>query len=280
MFTLANTLCLLPVFLSSLFTATDTPVSNTIPSVTVFTSTPVCSTLSDGEIPFYNGSFDQALEYAQKEGKLLFVDFYADWCVPCQIMDETTFKDEFLEDYIIKNTVPIRVDVENEAEYDRLKKRFDVRTLPTMLVFNTSGSEKLRFEQTASASRLLYSMEKVNTPENRIKVLSVETVRPNTTTKPEIDTDHDKKVEKDSKITAWGVQIGAFPEMKYAMNHLEGLREFSTDFWVDDAPKNGRKIYRSVLGNFRTEEDAIRLRDLLQEKMELSGVVRNLPIKQ
>ncbi|MFR7808940.1 MAG: thioredoxin family protein [Butyricimonas faecihominis] len=43
---------------------------------------------------FFEGSLDQALEVAKKEGKLVFVDFYADWCGQSKQLAKVFSKDE------------------------------------------------------------------------------------------------------------------------------------------------------------------------------------------
>ena len=35
-------------------------------------------------IKFFKGTFSEALVKAKQENKILFVDFYAVWCVPCK----------------------------------------------------------------------------------------------------------------------------------------------------------------------------------------------------
>jgi len=44
-------------------------------------------------IKFFKGTWEQALEKSEEEGKLIFLDAYASWCGPCKIMARTTFKD-------------------------------------------------------------------------------------------------------------------------------------------------------------------------------------------
>ena len=38
-------------------------------------------------------SYDEAFEKAKKAPKLIFVDLYADWCVPCRIMEANVYSD-------------------------------------------------------------------------------------------------------------------------------------------------------------------------------------------
>ncbi|MCE2461882.1 MAG: thioredoxin family protein, partial [Pseudomonadales bacterium] len=44
-------------------------------------------------VEFHDLAFDRALERAASEDKLVFVDFFTTWCVPCKEMDATTFQD-------------------------------------------------------------------------------------------------------------------------------------------------------------------------------------------
>ena len=37
-------------------------------------------------IRFFQGSWKEALQQAKKEGKMIFMDCYADWCGPCRSM--------------------------------------------------------------------------------------------------------------------------------------------------------------------------------------------------
>ena len=37
--------------------------------------------------------YTEALEKAKDSKKLVFVDLYADWCIPCRIMDANTYSD-------------------------------------------------------------------------------------------------------------------------------------------------------------------------------------------
>lgn len=42
-------------------------------------------------IVFFEGDYQAALAKAKQENKMLFVDFYADWCGPCKKMAKEVF---------------------------------------------------------------------------------------------------------------------------------------------------------------------------------------------
>jgi thiol:disulfide interchange protein len=42
-------------------------------------------------IQFFGGSWDEAIETAKKEHKLIFMDAYAEWCGPCKRMAKEVF---------------------------------------------------------------------------------------------------------------------------------------------------------------------------------------------
>jgi len=69
---------------------------------------------------------DEALARARKERKPVVLDFFAEWCVPCQRMEKTTFKDERVR-ALLERCVFVRVDTD---EHTDIAKRMAVEGLP------------------------------------------------------------------------------------------------------------------------------------------------------
>jgi thiol:disulfide interchange protein len=57
------------------------------------------------------------------EGNRVFIDFYAEWCGACQIMDQTTFADTVVLDVLEAGYVFVKVDTD---KYPEAGKHFDV----------------------------------------------------------------------------------------------------------------------------------------------------------
>jgi len=69
---------------------------------------------------------DQALAQAQKEGKPVVLDFFAEWCAPCRRMENTTFNNERVKT-LLERCVFVRIDADKLPE---LAKRMAVEGLP------------------------------------------------------------------------------------------------------------------------------------------------------
>ncbi|MBX9838979.1 MAG: thioredoxin family protein [Silvanigrellaceae bacterium] len=72
--------------------------------------------LNDKSIIQWHSNFDEAVAIAQKTGQPIIFDVWAEWCVACLEMKETTWKDKKLIDYINKNFIPVKLDYTNLPE--------------------------------------------------------------------------------------------------------------------------------------------------------------------
>jgi thiol:disulfide interchange protein len=92
-------------------------------------------------IDFKKLSLDQALNLAEEQGKLVFIDAFTTWCGPCKKMARTTFKNEEVGAYFNEHFISIKVDMER-GEGPKLEKKYDIRSYPTLLFLETSGKQK------------------------------------------------------------------------------------------------------------------------------------------
>ena len=84
---------------------------------------------------------EQELAAASAEGKIVMLDFYADWCVTCIEMEEDTFTDPEVK-RVLSGVVLLQADVtRNNAEDQQLLERFQLFGPPAILFFGTNRQE-------------------------------------------------------------------------------------------------------------------------------------------
>lgn len=87
------------------------------------------------------------------KNRLVLVDFWASWCAPCRIMAPV------LNDLADELNSDSRVGKVNIEEYQSLAQRFQVRNIPTMILFR-NGKEINRFVGVKSKDFLLQQIQK------------------------------------------------------------------------------------------------------------------------
>ncbi len=103
----------------------------------LFTILPLMIFAQDN-IHFTEKSFNEILEKAEKENKLIFLDAYAAWCGPCKLMEKNVFTKKEIADYYNKNFINAHFDME-KGEGRELAAKYRVNSYPTLLFLNSKG---------------------------------------------------------------------------------------------------------------------------------------------
>ena len=97
---------------------------------------------------FEKGTLKELLALADEQDKYLFVDVYATWCGPCQIMAKQIFPQQKVGEFFNKTFVNVA-------------KRYSVKAYPTFLILDSDGEEVGRIVGGADADRFIEEVRKV-----------------------------------------------------------------------------------------------------------------------
>ena len=101
--------------------------------------TSTLSTNSKTKIVKSIADIEKAVIIAKQNGKPVMLDFYADWCVSCKIMEKTTFADPKVRE-LLQQILVLKADVTANDEVDKaLQRHYQVIAPPTLLFFDTQG---------------------------------------------------------------------------------------------------------------------------------------------
>lgn len=106
----------------------------------------------------------EALEQARLEAKPVMIDFYADWCGPCHLLDRAVFSQPEVAD-ASRAWVCLRVDAthQNDPSVRPLLEAYFIQAFPSVLFFGKDGQERriLRLMGVESKERFLGRMRAV-----------------------------------------------------------------------------------------------------------------------
>ena len=86
-------------------------------------------------------SVSEGLASAKEKGKPAFIDFYADWCPPCQQMEKVTFRDKRVIEELAR-FIAIKADLTNSSSKGQsAAKEYGVQAIPTYVFISTQGKQ-------------------------------------------------------------------------------------------------------------------------------------------
>lgn len=116
---------------------------------------------SSSSSPKYSGvsftkskSLQPLLDRAKAENKLVFLDFYTTWCLPCRVMDEEVFSLTGTGRAMNENFISYKVNAE-KGNGPTLSTVFNVYAYPTLLFLDADGNVLERKDGSLSNSQFL-----------------------------------------------------------------------------------------------------------------------------
>ncbi len=83
-------------------------------------------------------SYEKGMTLGKKEKKKIFINFYAEWCTYCAVMDSKTFKNKDVIEYLNKHFISIKVNMDHDKKTAEI---YFVRGLPTSWFLLDNGSK-------------------------------------------------------------------------------------------------------------------------------------------
>jgi thiol-disulfide isomerase/thioredoxin len=115
--------------------------------------------------------YTEALQKAKSSNKLIFVDLYADWCVPCRIMDANTYTDPTVASLLNTRFISAKLDVDSQDTIVCDGKRktvqrcyFDVwnlNVLPAFVLIAPKGLSIMTVKDSYTAEEMKYLLYQI-----------------------------------------------------------------------------------------------------------------------
>jgi uncharacterized protein YyaL (SSP411 family) len=109
---------------------------------------------NDKEIDFIEANWNQAFAAAKDQNKLVFIDMYTTWCMPCQMIKNTTFKKKNIAAFFNDNFINLSVDAE-KGNGPQIASAYNVEAYPTLLFVKPDGQVVLVSEGFLPAAHLM-----------------------------------------------------------------------------------------------------------------------------
>ena len=234
------------------------------------------------EVEFKHSTIEEAKSEISSSGKYALVYFTADWCMPCQILRESHFRDERVINQINNGFVSVEADY-SEIDHIEWYDKYQVRMLPTLLVIDENGNEIDRIQNIRNTRHLylfLHSHSKVSAPNVELsKPLTYkleESYRPQnqTSSRPKVVTvsNYDANLPKAKLVTNTStegkniyavdldsykydlsIQFAAYTRYGHALKYLHELQSEGLSVSILEEFVKGKKYYKVVQQASKTD---------------------------
>ena len=110
----------------------------------------------------WQNSYAPALARAKKEKKLVMVDIYATWCLPCKQLEKETFANKDVEARLSNQVISVKLDLEKILDNAELAKQFARDTIPYVVFLDSDGKKLSEFVGFLTADEFLKELDKTH----------------------------------------------------------------------------------------------------------------------
>lgn len=90
------------------------------------------------EVKFQSIGFDEAINLARKENKMVYIDCMTEWCGWCKVMDKNTFTNDEVASMLNDKFIALKIDMEKGYGVN-LAMKYHIRSFPTTIIINSAG---------------------------------------------------------------------------------------------------------------------------------------------
>ena len=259
---------------------------------------------SDDSFEFLDIPITEVQQLAGQQQKLYFILFTAEWVMPCQWMEENTFNNQALSQYIESVYLPVKVDV-SQQEGKILQQQYEVTALPSILAFSSRGLYLGKQEGALEAEELLEWLKQYDIAANKAAVILssndedllsspravVKVSRPALIPTQEVSmhthTSYSyapsKPQQNDQEIEAqyrdpdyFTVQTGVFSSYENALSEIKSIEQrIQAQAHFSQEKKGNVTLYRILVGRLGNRTQALELQQQLK-KLGISGFVKKI----
>lgn len=106
-----------------------------------------------GGIDFHKIDIEKAIAKAKSEGKFIFIDTYAEWCVPCKQM-ELVFVDQEVSDFFNDHFINVKIDMDSPLG-KKISEDYDIVWLPTLVFLDQEGQVRSKIDKLVDGTELI-----------------------------------------------------------------------------------------------------------------------------
>lgn len=115
---------------------------------------------AEAQVRFMTRSTDGVRRQAVEQNKLVFIDLFATWCPPCQMMEREVFSRSDVGAFMEQHFVCAKYDIDKTTGRELLK-RYGNRRVPLYLIFNTEGELLGRIREATDPERFMAEVKRI-----------------------------------------------------------------------------------------------------------------------